>query len=50
MRGIRSKTRQAEIPASWEDLKSKYKVLDPVPIVGRYELLKDIKAKTFDWD
>ena len=50
MRGIRSKSRQAEITTSWEDLKSKYKVLEPVPIVGRYELLKDIKAKTFDWD
>ena len=50
MRGIKSNGRQAEIPTSWEDLKSKYKVLEPVPIVGRYQLLEDIKAKTFDWD
>ena len=50
LRGIRSKGRQAEIPTSWEDLKSKYKVLNSVPIVGRYLLLEDINAKTFDWN
>ncbi len=50
MRGIRSKSRKAEIPTSWNDLKSKYKVLDPVPIIGRYLLLEDINAETFDWD
>ena len=50
MRGIRSKSRQAEIPTSWEDLKSKYKVLEPAPIVGQYQLFEDIKAKTFDWN
>jgi len=49
MRGIKSKSGRAEIPTSWEDLKSKYEVLDPVPIVGQYLLLEDIKAKIFDW-
>ena len=50
MRGIRSRGRRAEIPTSWKDLESKYILLDQVPIVGQYVLLKDIEARTFDWD
>ena len=49
LRGIRSKTGSQEIPTSWEDLKTKYHVKDPIPVFGRYELLKDLDAQTTMW-
>jgi len=50
LRGIQPKDGGTEIPISWEDLKSKYYLDEPVPLVGRFLLLEDIKAKRIEWE
>lgn len=48
-RGISPKTSRAEIPNSWEDLKSKYILNRTMPVFGKYVLLDQIKAQKIEW-
>lgn len=49
LRGIRSKSGYREIPINWQDLTEKYDLGEPIPVFGRYLLMKDLIAQTIIW-